>query len=165
MPKKLAKTIINIYGIAFIAAGLIAIFLYFRIVAGAFIFIIVGVALWRRKAFGIYSVFFLAFVLAGIGLIIAGLAARDILHRLYKFDMLGIGFAPILFSFLTFYFFTRREVAEEFGLSKITILEKIDKQELIVAGKVLFWIAVIVGAVLLLCYLAAMLMTHSGFKP
>ena len=53
MPKKLAKTIINIYGIAFIASGLAAIFLYFKIVAGAFILIIVGVALWRRKVFGV----------------------------------------------------------------------------------------------------------------
>lgn len=160
MNKALAKIIINFYGIAFIVSGLAAIFLYFKIVAGAFIFILVGVALLRRKVFGVYSVLFVAFVVAGVGLMIAGFALNDILHRNYKFDMLLIGLVPIIFSFLTLYFFTRHSVAEEFGLSKITILEKVDKKELIAAARVLLGIVIIVGVVLLVCYLVAMLMAR-----
>lgn len=160
MVKSIAKIIINFYGIAFIVSGLAAIFLYFKIVAGAFIFIFAGAALLRRKVFGVYSVLFVAFVVAGVGLMIAGFALNDILHRNYKFDMLLIGLVPIIFSFLTFYFFTRREVAEVFGLSKITILEKVNKKELIAAGRVLLVIAVIVGVVLLASYLVAMLMAR-----
>lgn len=160
MKKTFAKVIVNFYGIAFIVAGLAAIFLYFKIAAGAFIFILAGVVLLRRKAFGVYSVLFVAFVVAGVGLMIAGLALNDILHRNYKFDMLLIGLVPIILSFLTFYFFTRHEVAEEFGLSKITILEKVDKKELIVTARILFWIVIIIGVVLLGCYLVAMLMSR-----
>lgn len=59
MNKAVAKAVVNFYGIAFIAAGAAAVFLYFKIVAGAFIFILAGVALLRRKAFGVYSLFFL----------------------------------------------------------------------------------------------------------
>ena len=96
--------IINICGIAFIIIGLAAIFLYFKTVAGAFILILAGGALLLRKQFGLYCLFFLAFIIGGVGLIIAGLAAFDILHRNYKFDMLLIGLAPVILSFLAFYF-------------------------------------------------------------
>ena len=160
MNKTLVKSVINIYAIVFIVSGLAAIFIYFKIVSGAFIFIAIGAALLFRKRFGVYSVLFLAFVVAGVALIITGLAARDILHRIYKFDMLFIGLVPLIFSFLTFWFFTHPQVAEEFGLAKIEILEKFNKGELIVAGKILFWIALIVGVVLLGCYLIAMMMAR-----
>jgi hypothetical protein len=166
MKEMRAKVIINFYGIVFIAAAVASVVLFHsKIIVGALILLIAGTALLRRKPFGVYCIFFLAFVVAGIGLLIAGLALSDILHQNYKFDMLLIGFVPVVISALTFYLFTRRELAEEFGLAKIEILEKFNKQELIVAGKVLFWIALIVGVVLLACYLVVILMTRIGFKP
>ncbi|MDD5194684.1 MAG: hypothetical protein PHQ96_03285 [Candidatus Omnitrophica bacterium] len=165
MNKTFAKAVINFCGIAFIVAGLAALFLNVKIVVGAIIFILAGVSILRRKPFVVYIIMFVAFVVAAVGLIIAGLAISDILHRNNRLDMLLIGLVPIIFSFLALYFFTRREVAEEFGLEKIEILEKFNKRELIVAGKVLFWIAAIVGVVFLLCYLGVALMTGSGFKP
>jgi hypothetical protein len=160
MNKAVAKAVINFYGVVFITAGLAAIFLYFKIVIGALIFIFAGVALLRRKVFGVYCIFFLAFVVAGIGLLIAGLALSDILRQNYKFDMLLIGIVPTVLSVLIFYLFTRREIAEEFGLEKISIMEKVNKKELIAAGRVLLVIAAIIGAVLLVCYLIAMFMAR-----
>ncbi|MFH0732350.1 MAG: hypothetical protein V2A72_05465 [Candidatus Omnitrophota bacterium] len=160
MNKAAAKTIINFYGLSFIVAGLAAIFIYFRIAVGAFIFIFAGVMLLRRRAFGIYCVLFAAFIVAGVGLMLAGIAIFDILHRNYKFDLLFIGMAPIILSFLTFYLFTRPEVAEDFGLDRIAILEKVDKKELITTARILLWIVIIIGVALLACYLVAMLMSR-----
>ena len=160
MRKTLVKAMINFYGIAFIAAGAAAIFLYFKIVAGAFVLIFAGVALLRRKAYGVYVVFFMAFVLAGIGLMFAGLGIHDILERHYKFDLLLMGLAPIIISLLTFYFFTRREVAKEFGLAKIAVLEKPDKKEIIKSVYILLGIIVAVGVVLLGSYFVAMRMAR-----
>ena len=160
MNKALAKIIINCYGIAFIAAGVAAFFLHSKIVVGALIFIVIGAALLRRKVFGVYGVLFLAFVLAGVGLMLAGIALNDILHRIYKFNMLLIGLVPTVLSFLTFYFFTRHEVAENFGLPKITILEKIDKKALVDAGRFLLVSFIILGLALLVCYLVAARMTR-----
>lgn len=161
MNKTLAKVIINLVGVAFIAAGVAAVFLNPKIIAGALILISAGVSLLCRKAFFIvYIILFVAFVAAGVGLIIAGLAVRDMLHGLHKLDMLLIGLAPVILSSLIIYFFTRHEVAEEFGFAKISILEKVDKKELIATARVLLWIAVIIGVVLLVCYLVARLMAR-----
>jgi hypothetical protein len=95
-----------------------------------------------------------------MGLLIAGLALNDILHKLYKFDLLFIGLVPVILSLLTAYFFTRRAVAEEFGLSKIAIVEKVDRKELIATVKILLWIAGIIGLVLLACYVVVMVISR-----
>lgn len=160
MNKTLAKATINLYAIVFIASGLAAIFVYWKIVAGAFVFIWAGIALLRRRMFGVYAVFLVALVLASLGLFFVWLAIQDIMHRLYRFDILLMGLAPIVFALLTLYLFTRRQVAEEFGVERIAILEKVDKKEIIAAGSVLLWIAGIVGGVLLACYLVVRLIAR-----
>ena len=160
MNKTLAKTIINIFAIAFILAGVIPVFLNPKIIVGGLILILFGVSILCRKAFAIYIILFMAFVAAGIGLIISGLAVSDILHRNYKFDMLVIGLLPAMLFVLIIYLFTRREFAEEFGLEKIAIIGKVNKKEVIAAGRILLVIAAIVGAVLLVCYLVTMFMAR-----
>lgn len=156
MSKIYAKIIINFYGVMFILFGAAAIFINPKMLAEAIVFIFTGVLFLRRKTQGVYIAFFILFVVGGVGLVIAGLAAYDILRWNYKIDLLLIGLVPVILFVLTSYLFTRREVAEEFGLSKIAILEKVNKKELIVAVKFLFWMVFIVGVVLLACYLVAM---------
>jgi hypothetical protein len=135
-------------------------FLHSKAIVGVLMLVWAGVSLLRRKAFGVYTVLLMAFVLAGIGLLFVGLTLYDMSHRIYKFEMLFAGLIFLIPSFLSFFLFTRREVAESFGLSKITICEKIDKKQLLAAGKFLLGIAVAVGLVLLACYLIAMRMAH-----
>lgn len=157
---KITKIIINFYGIAFIGFGVAAVFLHSKAFVAVLILIIAGISLLRRKAFGLYAVLFMAFVATGIGLLFVGLAFYDILHRIYKFEALITGLIFVIPSFLSLFFFTRREVAESFGLSKIAILEKVDKKQLIAAGQFLLVAALAVGLVLLACYLLAMRMAR-----
>ena len=74
--------------------------------------------------------------------------------------MLLMGLVPIAISVVSFYLFTRKAVAEEFGLGKITILEKIDKKELIATFRILLWIIGIIIAVLLFSYFVAWRMSR-----
>ena len=147
---------VNFYGIAFIAFAITAILLHSKAFVGVLMLIVVGVYLLRKKVFGVYAVLFMAFIVAGMGLLFVGLAINDMFHRIYQFDMLLIGLVLTVLPCLTFYFFTRREVADIFGVPKITILEKIDKKELVAAGKFLALFVIAVGLTLLACYLVVM---------
>jgi hypothetical protein len=161
MKKTSANIIINLYGIVFAGLGIAAFCLRPRIFVAALMLIWAGVSLLRRKAFGVYAVLFMSFVMAGIGLLFVGLVFYDMAHRIYKFEMLLTGLIFAIPSFLSFFFFTRPQVAESFGLSKITILEKVDKKQLIAAGQFLLILGLGVGLVFLACYFAAMRMTRS----
>lgn len=160
MNKIFAKIIINFYSIVFILSGLVVIFIYAKAVAGAFILVFSGVQLLRRKIFGLYTVLFLAFVMLAVGVLIASIAVPDILKKNYHFEMLAIALAPMAISLLTFFFFTRRAMAEEFGLPEIRILAKIDKKELIATGRILLGIVALIGGVLLLCYFIVLMMSR-----
>lgn len=160
MNNKVTATIINLCGLIFILAGTTVLLLRPRTIVAAVVFVYIGTAFLRRKPFGVYGVLFLTFILAGVGLMMTGLSVFYILNRSYEFYMLLIGLAPVILSIFVFYFFTRPEVAREFGLPKIEILEKINKKALIAAGKFLFVTAIAVGIVLLVCYFVAMRMSH-----
>ena len=160
MSKTLPGIIISFYGIVFIGFGVAVFCLRPAAFVAALMLIWAGVSLLRRKAFGVYAVLFMSFVMAGIGLLFVGLVFYDIMHRIYKFEMLLTGLILAIPSFLSFFFFTRPQVAESFGLSRITILEKVDKKQFIAAGQFLLVSALVVGLVLLACYFIAMRMAH-----
>jgi hypothetical protein len=160
MKKTAVKIIVNLYSIIFIGAGIAALCFRPRTFVAAFMLIWAGVSLLRRKAFGVYVVFFMALVLACIGLLFVGLTLYDMAHRLYKFEMLFVGLGFIIPSILSFLFFTRREVAESFSLSKVSILEKVDKKQLVGACQFLLVSGLAVGLVFLICYFIAMWIAH-----
>ena len=160
MNKALTKAVINCYGIAFIAAGLAAIFIFFKIVGGAFILLIAGVQLLRRRPFGLYTALFTSLIGIGIGLMFIGIAVYDLVHHNYRFDGMLMGLVPVIPSFFTLYFFSQCEVAEDFGLPGIRLIDRINKRELIVTARVLLWIIGIVGVVLLACYVMAIMMSR-----
>lgn len=151
---------INAYGIAFLALGALALFGGSKAIIGVLVLISAGVALLRRKYFGVYTVLFLSLGLSGIGGIFEWIAVNDLLHKNFKPLMLLMGLVPIAISVVSFYLFTRKAVAEEFGLGKITILEKIDKKELIATFRILLWIIGIIIAVLLFSYFVAWRMSR-----
>jgi len=152
--------VINAYGIAFLALGALALFGGSKAIIGVLVLISAGVALLRRKYFGVYTVLFLSLGLSGIGGIFEWIAVNDLLHKNFKPLMLLMGLVPIAISVVSFYLFTRKAVAEEFGLGKITILEKIDKKELIATFRILLWIIGIIIAVLLFSYFVAWRMSR-----
>ena len=160
MNKTTAKVIINFYGIAFLALGAAALFGGSKAIVGVLVLIVAGFALLRRKYFGVYTVLFLSLGLSGIGGIFEWIAVNDLLHKNFKPLMLFMGLVPIAISVVSFYLFTRKAVAEEFGMEKITIIDKIDKKELLATFKILLWIIGIIGGVLLFSYFVAMRMSR-----
>ena len=58
MNKTTAKIVINAYGIAFLALGALALFGGSKAIIGVLVLISAGVALLRRKYFGVYTVLF-----------------------------------------------------------------------------------------------------------
>jgi hypothetical protein len=154
MKKTLAKAVIVLYGAGFIIAGIAAVIHGASAIVGAIILVIAGISLLQRKIWGVHVVLYLSLVVAAVGVMLLWMATSGGVSG--RGTMMLAGLVPLVAAVLTIVIFTRRSVAEEFGLPEIRLLDKVDKPQVIAAIKTLLWIAAIVAVVLGACYLIAM---------